>query len=127
MSDQHDPKWHWEQGNRYAVEAIKTLLLLNGGAALALLAYGGNKVKVDKIATEVARLVGNSIASFGFGALCAAVCFILAYLTQLQYGNNKWRPATIIHFSTYGALMLCMLGFLVGLYFARQAVLLQLS
>jgi hypothetical protein len=122
-----DSKWHWEQGNKYAVEAIKTLLLLNGGAALALLAFVGNKAKLDAVAAEVARFVANSIASFAIGALCAAIGFVLAYLTQLQYGNNRWRFATIIHGFTYGVLVLCILGFLVGLYFARLAVLLQLS
>lgn len=29
-----DVKWHWEQGVKYAVETIKTTLLLNGAAAI---------------------------------------------------------------------------------------------
>lgn len=126
MSD-HDPKWHWDQGNRYAVEGIKTLLLLNGGAALALLAFEGNKGKLEPVAAQVAILVGNSMISFGIGALSAALGFMVAYLTQLQYGNNRWRSASILHFFAYCVLVLSILGFVVGLYFARRAILLQLA
>jgi len=126
MND-NDSKWHWEQGNQYAIEAIKTLLWLNGAAALALLTFEGNKVKAGSAAAKVAQLVGNSILSFGIGALCAALGFMFAYLTQLQYGNDKWHIASTVHRLTYGVLVLCILAFLVGLYCARQAVLLQLS
>jgi hypothetical protein len=31
--------WHWEQGTKYAVEGIKTTLLLNGAAAIALMTF----------------------------------------------------------------------------------------
>jgi hypothetical protein len=31
--------WHWEQGTKYAVEGIKTTLLLNGVAAIALMTF----------------------------------------------------------------------------------------
>jgi hypothetical protein len=33
---------HGSEGNKYAADAIKTLLLLNGGAAVALLTFVGN-------------------------------------------------------------------------------------
>jgi hypothetical protein len=126
MSD-HDAKWHWEQGNRYAVEGIKTLLLLNGGAALALLAFEGNKAKVEHAADQIATLVGNSMMSFGVGALAAALGFMVAYLTQLQYGNNKWKFASMLHSCAYGVLLISIFGFIAGLYFARRAILLQLN
>ncbi|HMH70721.1 MAG TPA: hypothetical protein VK554_00215 [Bradyrhizobium sp.] len=29
-------QWHWQEGNKYALECMKALLLLNGGGALAL-------------------------------------------------------------------------------------------
>ena len=34
-------EWHWEQGTKYAVEGIKTTLLLNGAAAIALMTFCG--------------------------------------------------------------------------------------
>ncbi len=126
MND-HDSKWHWEQGNRYAVEAIRTLLLLNGGAALALLAFEGSKAKIDQVGGEVGRLVGNSMVSFGVGALCAALGFMIAYYTQLQYGNSNWNSAAISHRCTYVIVVLSIFSFLVGLYFARLAIILQLG
>jgi len=38
-------EWHWTEGNKYALEANKALLLINGGAAVALLAFAGNFAK----------------------------------------------------------------------------------
>jgi hypothetical protein len=34
-----EQQWHWKEGNKYALEAMKALLLLNGGGALALLTF----------------------------------------------------------------------------------------
>jgi hypothetical protein len=37
-----DQQWHWGEGTKYAIEGMKALLLLNGGAAIALLTFIGN-------------------------------------------------------------------------------------
>jgi hypothetical protein len=34
-----DQQWHWGEGTKYAIEGMKALLLLNGGAAIALLTF----------------------------------------------------------------------------------------
>ena len=32
-------EWHWEQGTKYAVESIKTALLVNGAAGIVLMTF----------------------------------------------------------------------------------------
>ena len=32
-------EWHWEQGTKYAVESIKTALLVNGAVGIALMTF----------------------------------------------------------------------------------------
>jgi len=62
--------------------AIKALLLINGGAVVALLAFvgaiessdAGNTVQIDELVTP--------IFSFAFGVGCAAVTTVFAYLVN---------------------------------------------
>lgn len=75
------PEWHWEQGIKYAVEGIKTSLLLNGAAAIALMtfantheAFGGMKL---------------ALFLFSLGAIVSAIAFMGAYYSQLNYGNAE--------------------------------------
>lgn len=87
-------EWHWEQGIKYAVEAIKTTLLLNGAAAIALMTFAGTH--------SITGGVKLAIFLFACGAMVSAVAFLAAYMTQLQYGNAEvpgvdkgkiWRKA----------------------------------
>jgi len=39
-----DAKWHWAEGNKYALEAAKAILLVNGAAAVATLTFIGNLI-----------------------------------------------------------------------------------
>jgi hypothetical protein len=120
-----DSAWHWEQGNKYAVETIKALLAINGGAAVALLAFAGNIAKNGGNAASVASHLANSLLGFGLGALLGALGFLTAYLTQLQYGRGgeSFRPAHWWHAATYALVILSALAFVVGLCFARKALL----
>jgi hypothetical protein len=72
-------EWHWEQGIKYAIEGIKTGLLLNGAAAIALMTFANTH--------PVTGGVKCAIFSFALGATVAAFAFIAAYKTQLEYGN----------------------------------------
>jgi hypothetical protein len=120
-----DSAWHWEQGTKYAVETIKALLAINGGAAVALLAFAGNIAKNGGNAASVASHLANSLLGFGLGTLLGALGFLTAYLTQLQYGRGgeSFRPAHWWHRATYALVILSALAFVVGLCFARKALL----
>jgi hypothetical protein len=108
-----DSAWHWEQGTKYAVETIKALLAINGGAAVALLAFAGNIAKNGGNAASVASHLANSVLGFGLGTLLGALGFLTAYLTQLQYGRGgeSFRPAHWWHRATYALVILSALAF----------------
>jgi len=59
-----EPEWHWAEGNKYALEGMKVLLALNGGAAIALIFL------VIPLGPLAWRLLGGRCSSLGFGALC---------------------------------------------------------
>src|SRR5262249_21037808 len=109
MAHDDDTKWHWQEGNKYAVEGIKTLLLLNGAPALGLLTFAGGHPGVS---------VGFPLLCFGLGALFAGLVFIFAYTTQLYYGNKNWPRANIFHTVTYILILASVIGFVGGLFSA---------
>src|SRR5712675_740826 len=58
-----DQQWHWGEGNKFAMEAMKALLLLNGGGALALLTFFGTRGKMTAVTADA---IGNELLSFAF-------------------------------------------------------------
>lgn len=112
-----DAQWHWEQGNKYALEGMKVLLALNGGAAIAFLTFTGHASSPLAIAR-----VGYALLSFGIGALCAVLVFLTAYLTQLCYGNNDWPRAQRYHNVSYIVVTFSVASFLFGIYFAYSSL-----
>ena len=119
-SDQQ--QWHWQEGNKYAVECMKALLLLNGGAPIALLTFlgGANRIKLNAAGVDA---INRSLIAFGIGVLGSIALFIMAYLTQLYYGNEgSTKRAQIIHWATYIPLLVTFIAFCVGMYFAKNAV-----
>lgn len=73
-----------------SVELLRSLLLLNGGAIVALLAYIGQA----KNGTEVAKNASCSLSLFIVGLVLAALAFIGSYLTQLTLYNESVRSET---------------------------------
>src|SRR5258707_4450487 len=90
MTDpQNDDKpWEWHIAETFkglislSIEALKALLLINGGAAIAILAYLGNLAS----RTSLAHLpeVKNALLCFAGGVFATALAFIVAYFTQLR-------------------------------------------
>ncbi len=115
MSDEQ--KWHWAEGTKYVLEGAKSILLINGAAAISVLTFIGN-TKTHQIFITV------SIAFFAAGSLASAMIFLFCYLTQLQYGNvsigygNKWHKAS------YWAVGLSVGFFFVGMIIAMVGFLL---
>ena len=73
-------EWHWEQGTKYAAEAIKTTLLLNGAAAIALMTFATTH-------TQKVSLLVIPLISFVVGAALSTLGFFDAYMAQLNFGN----------------------------------------
>jgi hypothetical protein len=112
--------------NKYALECMKALLWLNGGGAIALLTFFGNR---GKMLTNVsADAIGNALTSFGIRTVGSVVMFVLAYFAQLYYGNVGFKnPAKAWHSMTYLALLAALGGFVGGIWFAKVAVVAALT
>ena len=79
MADRSASTLHYESAIKIAVEALKALLLLNGGAATALVALTDKHSGPDYT---------TSVLCFGGGALFATCAFVSAYFSQLSYANH---------------------------------------
>ena len=71
-----------------SVEIYKTLLLLNGGAIIALLTYIGSKQNPVRI--DVAFSL--SIYAFIAGVFCVPIAFVFSYLVQMGIYKRFLSP-----------------------------------
>jgi len=101
-----------------SVELLKSLLLLNGGAIVALLAYLGQATN----GPAVAKHATCSLTWFIAGLVLSALAFIGSYLTQLSLYNEGVHPDKYkgSHmpwlWSTFGISFLSLVAFAVGAY-----------
>jgi hypothetical protein len=118
-----EQRYHWSEGNKYALEAMKALLWLNGGSAAALLTlFGGTKPRM------ITPCFGYSIASFATGAAFSVILFVWAYAAQLHYANNGITKAgQRIHIGAYFVLAVALGGFVCGLGLAYAAIMAALG
>jgi hypothetical protein len=114
-----EARWHWAEGNKYALEAARALLLLNGASAISILTYLGN-VRPHKHNLLIA------IFLLSLGAGSATFIFLLGYIAQLYYGNQSVEEGTIQstmsrqlavrwHKACYAAGALAVIFFVVGI------------
>lgn len=105
---------HYELAVGIATEALKALLLLNGGAATALIA----------LSSQAGRDFTSAIVAFGIGAFCAVVAFVVGYFSQLSYGKsvaayetNRPDEARIFH-RNHRVIQIIAIVFILGALFA---------
>jgi hypothetical protein len=127
-------EWHWEQGTKYAAEAIKTTLLLNGAAAIALMTFATTH-------TQKVSLLVIPLISFVLGAALSTLAFFDAYMAQLNFGNAEgidrqargdaeylrlWKVGLRWTRGSIGSLWLSVVAFGFGIFWSAR-VLLQLA
>jgi len=110
----------------YGQAALKSALLINGGAAAALLAFIGNIWAKNTPQAAVDSLT-NSIIYFAFGVLSAAFGTGTTYLTQYCYSVKWQRPAIWLHIATILIVLIAYGLFGKGSYDAYLAFVEQLS
>lgn len=103
----------------YASGGLKALLLLNGAAGIAILAFLGNI-----LGTEFERWIRGiawGLVFFSIGAFFSTISWLFAYISQTYYneanGNDKMiKNGTIWRNATVGAVVVSGISFLVGGY-----------
>ncbi len=88
-----EPNSDWQRYNidqaiNYSIEAIKSVLLMNGAAAIALLAFlGANTGKEDPLVEVSIELFKLALMCFGGGASLCGLTFFFAYIAQLFFAG----------------------------------------
>jgi hypothetical protein len=123
-SSDNQANWHWTEGIRFALEGVKMLFMLNGAASISILTFIGNAKAGSSFLVE-------ALVAFAFGASSTIPAMILAYLTQLHYGNaslgdtanlRTWRTAGKYHYWAYGFMALGLTCFLAGVALAATGL-----
>ena len=138
MSDPETPgpwKWHIEEVFKslvtLAVESLKMMALVNGGAAVAILAYLGNIASRNPPPLHAPKMLCPLLCYSG-GVLASALAFIGAYATQLRLYNEErarhdGKPFRQYHQIGVGICMLLLvfsaIAFGLGCYYAASAFL----
>ena len=138
MEAQHDP---YDAYRRAALEAsleeyraviqvgqvaLKTSLLINGGAAVALLAFLGRIWETHPSGPVVSDIT-SSLLWFVFGVFLAAVASAIAYLTLFAYGHKWITAGNIFLFITIILVTISLFSFVFGGYRAYGAFLTHLQ
>jgi hypothetical protein len=78
--------------DNHAQAAIRIDLAINGGAAIALLAFIGNLASKDKVVPEQLSLLAKPLWWFVFGVIASGIAVTFAYLkTYLHAASVHWR------------------------------------
>ncbi len=89
---QHDAyadqgKLHNDAAVKSGTEAIKTVILANGAAVIAVLAFLGNIAGKEKVSVPELSSAAGSLIWFAFGVAAGLVSMLFAYLTNLYHAN----------------------------------------
>jgi len=104
----------------YGQEAIKSAILINGGAAVALLAFIGN-IWTKSTGQPAVNSLTKAIFLFTIGVLSAAIGAGTSHLTQYFYKENKEKKAKMLHVLTIVIVVAAYTLFFFGSYNAYKA------
>ncbi len=110
----------------YGTAALKSAILINGGAAAALLAFIGNVWSKGVAEGAVAPLTA-AITYFSFGVLAAALGTATSYFTQFYYGEKYHRTGVVFHTLTVVFVVGAYVLFSLGVLGAYDSFIAQLS
>ena len=100
--------------------ALKSAILINGGAAVALLAFLGRIWQKPQSTADVSGLT-MSLLEFIFGVLAVAVASGTTYICQYSYGRNWIKTGHTINIVSILLVVISYILFGLGSYSAYQA------
>lgn len=104
---------------QFGVQAVKSLLLVAGGAAAALLAFMGHLVTNDKV--EYAKQLAMPLGAFFLASLFACAVFAFSYLTQYDATMDNGVEAEKWHRVSMAFTALAFLACFAGMAIAYKA------
>jgi hypothetical protein len=129
MSD--DPggwqRYNIDRAIAYSIEAIKASLLINGAAAIALMAFlGAVAAPNSRISIDVHE-IKYALITFGTGVAVCPVTFLFAYLAQLFFAgyvasDSYLWPAETFRWAALLGFVVSISLFCVGVFLAAGAI-----
>ena len=117
-----DSDWHSQETYKslmlYGSTSIKFVLLVNGGAVIALLTFLGNLIKNDAVHIDMAWPMG----CFFIGIVVGGLSNVTAYLTQLRLFNEGQGVRHATPYTTWLNLTVALIVLSIAL-FAAGAIL----
>jgi hypothetical protein len=105
----------------FAGATLKSAILINGGAAVAVLSFLSGIIK-ENPHNSIIGMLASSMACFVLGVLFSAVSAGLAYLTQYFYAYHNDVIGKKYHRITAIVIIASYLAFLFGSFFSYIAI-----
>jgi hypothetical protein len=113
-----------------AHEGLKALLLINGGACVAVLGFLATTLKDAKTGGFEPLIVGmlSSLLWFSAGAGLAVLTALFSYFTNQAYATSlidpkvKWRRGEVLNWMAVSAAVLSLCAFAYGIYMIAVTV-----
>lgn len=102
--------------------ALRSAILINGGAAIALLSFIGH-IWNTKPSPPVAKGLACSLLIFVLGVLAGSISTGLTYLSQASFGYEKYRIGIILNIFAIMIIILSYVCFIIGGYSAYNSFL----
>jgi hypothetical protein len=100
--------------------ALKTSFLINGGAAVALLAFIGNIWNKTQTIIVI-KTLANSLVIFSAGVLFVAIATGTTYLTQNFYAYKWNKTGAIVNIVSILCVIMSYLTFILGIIYMYKA------
>ena len=97
--------------------ALKSAILINGGATVALLAFIGSVFKVSQN-SEVVTKLSHAMFCFVIGVLSGAIASGVVYIAQFVYAREKLCLGHILNGFSWFLVVLSYILFLTGVILA---------
>lgn len=104
----------------FAILALKSIILVNGAAAVALLAFLA-QIWGEKSATAVAAAAGSSLGGFVIGTACGVAAAAFSYFAQALYLEHSQRWGAVARWVAIGLGAAGMVAFALGAWNAIDA------
>ncbi len=107
--------------------ALKSAMLINGGASVATLTFIGNTFR-DRTTLPQAQILSWSLTVFAAGVFFSAVASGLAYCSQVFFGNQGKTAdilGKVIRAVCVVFVIISYISFCVGVFFAGEAFSMQ--
>jgi len=118
---------HYKTVNASGDVALKSAILINGGAAVALLAFLGNISKEDALSRAVTQQIPLPMLCFSVGVLFAAIATGMKYLAMRNAGDGESCRFKVYNNISISLVALSYAGFLFGGVLACRAFLKPLA